>query len=64
MYNIMFPRRKLSGVPNPMSMKPSPPPDNRVVPNIPIPMRGLSSAPRTLSVGKLLSGVKKGIRYM
>ena len=54
MYNIMFPRRKLSGVPNPMSMKPSAPPDNRVLTNIPIPMRGL----------KLLSGVKKGIKYM
>jgi hypothetical protein len=37
-----------------MSMKPSAPPDNRVLPNISIPMRGL----------RLLSGVNKGIRYM
>lgn len=50
----MFPRRKLSGVPNPMSVKPSAPPDNRVLTNIPIPMRGL----------RLLSGVKRPIKYM
>ena len=49
----MFPRRKLSGVPNPM-IKPSPPPDNRVLPNVPMPMRGL----------RLLSGVKRPIKYM
>lgn len=45
--------RKLPGVPSP-----SVPPDNRVLPNLPIPMRGLIPKPR------LLSGVSRPVKYM
>lgn len=49
--------RKLTGVSNP-----SPPPDNRVVPNIPIPIinRPMAGMGRL----RLLSGVKRPIKYM
>jgi hypothetical protein len=56
----MFPR-KLPGVSNPMSMKPSPPPDNRVAANVPMPINRSIMPMRGL---RLLSGVKRPIKYM
>ena len=55
----MFPRRKLPGVSNPM-MKPSPPPDNRVAANVPMPINRSIMPMRGL---RLLS-VKRPIKYM
>jgi hypothetical protein len=50
--------RKLSGFPNP-----NPPPDSRVVPNIPIPIINRPMAGMGRRLG-LLSGIKRPIKYM
>jgi hypothetical protein len=52
----MFSKKNLRGVP-------SPPPDNRVLPNVPMPIIG---RPFMGGFGKLrmLSGVKRPVKYM
>ena len=62
----MFLPKRLIGVPTPMNMKPSPPPDNRVLTQVPIMVRRsvMPLMPGMKGKLQLLGGVKRPIKFM